>query len=117
MLNTLAIKAVLALALVSGLGLMGAGLARAFYKPRLEAARLELAVAEAEVSRLAAENQGLQELRKLDQATLASVSRARAAIARESASLRLKLAAALDANRAWADQPVPKEVQDALEQP
>lgn len=117
MFQTLAIKAALALALAAGLGIMGAGLARAFYKPRLDAVRMELAAAESEVSRLAAENQGLQELRKLDQATLASVSRAKAAIARERAALSLKLTAALAANRAWADQPVPKEVQDALEQP
>ena len=40
-----------------------------------------------------------------------------AAIARKVASLRLSLDAALAANRGWADQPVPKEVQDALSQP
>lgn len=46
----------------------------------------------------------------------ASVARA-AAIAserRKSAAAQAALRKALDVNRAWADQPVPKEVQDAL---
>jgi hypothetical protein len=39
----------------------------------------------------------------------------KAATAREMALLRQRLDAVLDANRPWADQPVPKEVQDALD--
>lgn len=52
--------------------------------------------------------------RKADQALLARRAREKAAIARESASLRLKLDRALAANPDWANQPVPQGVQDAL---
>lgn len=40
--------------------------------------------------------------------------RVRAARAAETASVAASAAVALDANRAWADEPVPQEVQDAL---
>jgi hypothetical protein len=40
-----------------------------------------------------------------------------AAMHKESTALRLRIDAALAANRDWADQQVPKEIQNALEQP
>ena len=55
-----------------------------------------------------------QEQRALDQATLALAARKIASTARETASAQASLASASRQNRSWADQPVPKEVQDAL---
>lgn len=53
--------------------------------------------------------------RKADQATLARLAQKNAAAARESASLRRELDAALAASPDWAAQPVPQVVQDALQ--
>lgn len=117
MLQAIAVKVLGGLTIAFGLAVAGLGLHAYVQKQRLAATRVELAVAESEVSRLTAEIAGLQELRKADQAALASAQRDRAAIARKVASLRLSLDAALAANRGWAEQPVPKEVQDALSQP
>lgn len=55
-----------------------------------------------------------QEQRKRDGALLARRTAEKAATAREMASLRASLGAALAKNREWAEQPVPQEVQDAL---
>lgn len=52
--------------------------------------------------------------RKADQAMLARRAAANAAAGRETASLRLRLDAALRVRREWSDQPVPPEVRDAL---
>jgi hypothetical protein len=57
------------------------------------------------------------EQRTTDKATLDRLARKNAAMARETASARASLQRSLSANREWADQPVPKEVQDALRQP
>lgn len=55
-----------------------------------------------------------QEALKRTQATLAYREKLRAATARQEASARASLAAAAASNPAWANTPVPKEVQDAL---
>lgn len=55
--------------------------------------------------------------RKADAALLTRLHAQRAAAARETARVRAQLRDALEANREWATQPVPKEVRDALEQP
>lgn len=55
------------------------------------------------------------EQRRRDTALLARRSAAAAQAAREAAALRIRLQAALDANKAWADQPVPQAVQEALQ--
>lgn len=51
---------------------------------------------------------------KADRALVTRTQAQKAATAREMARLRLNLEAALAANRAWADAPIPQEVQDAL---
>lgn len=117
MLQALAVKVLGGLTIAFGLAVAGLGLHAYVQKQRLESSRIELAVAESRIAQLAVEIESLQELRKVDQAALASARREKAAIARKMASLKLSLDAALAANRAWADQPVPKEVQDALAQP
>lgn len=117
MLQALAVKVLGGLTIAFGLAVAGLGLHAYVQKQRLESAKLELASAEAKIGTLADELERAQALRKLDQAALALARREKAAIAREMASLRLSLDAALAANRAWAEQPVPKEVQDALSQP
>jgi type II secretory pathway pseudopilin PulG len=75
-------------------------------------------------ARLVAEKQQIedaleasQELRRADQATLASLARQKAAQARSDAKRRASVEAALAPNAAWAATPVPKEVQDALRNP
>lgn len=52
--------------------------------------------------------------RERDGKVLAQRGREKAALARELAGTARKLDAALANQRAWADQPVPKEVQDAM---
>lgn len=68
----------------------------------------------AQVGELTKEAQASAEARKRDQAVLARRIKAAAAAARETALLRVELSQAVANNRAWADAPVPKEVQDAL---
>lgn len=55
-----------------------------------------------------------QEALEQFQATLAYRERLRTATARKHASAAASVASAVQANKAWADTPVPKEVQDAL---
>jgi len=55
-----------------------------------------------------------QEALKRTQATLALREKQRAASAQEAATVRASLGAALMSNRAWAEAPVPQEVQDEL---
>lgn len=55
-----------------------------------------------------------QEQHTLDAATLTRLAARNRATARQMASVQASLADALAANRAWAEQAVPKEVQDAL---
>lgn len=57
------------------------------------------------------------EQRATDQATLDRLAKKNAATAREMARAQASLQRSLSANREWADQPVPKEVQDALRKP
>jgi hypothetical protein len=52
---------------------------------------------------------------KRDRALSARRAKENAATARENALLRQRVEGALAQHRAWADQPVPKEVQDALQ--
>jgi hypothetical protein len=54
--------------------------------------------------------------RQADAALLARRAQENAVAARESASLRAQLDKALAAQPEWANQPVPQEVRDALEQ-
>jgi len=74
-------------------------------------------VQKAEIAGWKKQNDGLVEAANRLQATLAARERQRAVTARETASLRLKLDAALAANTTWAETPVPAEVQKALEAP
>lgn len=52
-----------------------------------------------------------------DRAISSQLAQDRAAMARESASLRQALDRALESNRDWANSSVPQEVQDALVKP
>jgi hypothetical protein len=110
MLRPSLLKLTAAIAVLSTVAAVAAG-AYAYYL------RGEASAAAAAVTTLSEANQRLQERVAKDQATLASLERRRSAIARESASLRRALAHALLANPAWANEPVPKEVQDAITQP
>jgi hypothetical protein len=60
------------------------------------------------------QRQKLQDALKRSQALSAKLSKEKAATARAGASTRLSVEKSLDSQRAWADTPVPKEVQDAL---
>lgn len=59
--------------------------------------------------------ESLYKAREADQATLARLRQKNAATARKTAFLAHSLSAATAANPAWAAQPIPKEVKDALE--
>lgn len=77
----------------------------------------KLAQAKAEQGHLQAGLRALAEQRVKDQATLARRAAANAAAARREAAARERLRAAVTVNRAWADEPLPKEIQDALASP
>lgn len=74
-----------------------------------------LARKDAQIQGLTEAAQRAAEQRKADQATLARLAQKNAAAARESASLRRELDAALATSPDWAAQPVPQVVQDALQ--
>lgn len=76
-----------------------------------------IAVYKADIRTLNATILRASEQRATDKATLDRLARKNAATAREMASAQASLQRSLSANREWADQPVPKEVQDALRQP
>lgn len=92
------------------LALMGSGWA-------LKRAYEQQATQRAEIRALNGAILRASEQRILDRATLDRLARKNAATARESALAQAALQRALTANRTWADQTVPKEVQDALRQP
>lgn len=69
---------------------------------------------QAQVSALVGAHQRALEGRIRSEATLASLSRKNAATARAGASAGVSLAAATASAPAWAETPVPKEVQDVL---
>lgn len=102
----------LLVALIAALTLATAGLGAALWHVRGQQAVLQernAALAEA-VERA-------ESARKKSEQALASLRRKNAATAREAASLRASLQAAIDAkpaNKAWAAQPVPEEVRNAL---
>lgn len=77
----------------------------------------KLAAKSAEIADLKKAQDVLLGQRKTDQALLARRAKKNAAIARSEALASQRLSQVLAAERAWADQPVPKEVQDVLEQP
>jgi hypothetical protein len=68
----------------------------------------------AEIGTAREEAKSAQEAMKKAQATLAYREKLRAASARAEASARASLSAAAASNPAWAEAPVPQEVQDAL---
>ena len=74
----------------------------------------KLAVMRADRARLVQAVTEAAKQRDRDQALLTRRAAANAAAARETASLRLRLDAALQARRDWAGQSVPQEVRDAL---
>ena len=59
---------------------------------------------------------GVAKARERDAKVLSQRSREKAALARELAGTARKLADATARNREWADAPVPKEVQDAIDE-
>lgn len=86
---------------------LGAGLSWYWVSDRLAAAEARAEVAE----------QGLAEAAKREKrlkAVSARLAKEKAVAARESALAAERLQRSLFENREWADQPVPKEVQDAL---
>lgn len=83
----------------------------------IRATKAESAALSRQVDQLSGDLRGLQELRKQERATLASLRQEKAALGRAAASARQSLRAALASTPDWADQPVPKEVQNALAQP
>lgn len=99
----------LILAFALGLGLAGFGVYR-HMAVRLASVEAKLDGAQAALAEAVRQ-------RKLDAALLARRAQENAAAARETALLRQRLRDALAVNREWAEQPVPKEVQDALAQP
>lgn len=103
MLTKYLIAAIVALSLA--LGGMG-------YLFKRQIAQTAKAVAEAQQSAEALKT--AQAALERQRALSAKLSKEKAATAREGASLRLQLDRALSAHKEWADQPVPKEVQDAL---
>lgn len=102
-----AARVLLPLAVVLGVALAGAGVT---YKV------MSGKVARAEAQRDSAVQalQTLQEQRKKDQAVLARRAAANAAAARAAAATKARLLAAVQVNQSWANEPLPKEIQDAL---
>lgn len=100
------------LLIILGCGLVGCLLMWAGASWRgsvLDAKQLRLDLAESR----AATQQALQATKRL-QATLVFREKKNAATARAAASAASSLAAAASAAPAWANQPVPQEIQDAL---
>jgi hypothetical protein len=100
-------KLLIALAVAAACAAGGAFAAYKFLAPRAAAVKDER-------DRLAQALDASEKQRKADAAVLTRRSAANAAAARESARKAEQLEDALERNRAWADQPVPKDVQDAL---
>lgn len=98
-----------------GIAVLLAGGAGALGAYKLTSGRA--ATLQAEKAALTAAVDALRAQREKDAALLTRRAQAAAAAAREAAALRSKLSSALAANREWAAQPVPKEIQDALAQP
>lgn len=86
---------------------LGTGLGYRLTYPKIVAQKQQITVLDAALKTAG-------EQRKLDQAALAFRAEKNRAAAREMASLKLQLSDALARNRAWAEQAVPQEVQDAL---
>lgn len=103
-------RAALPLLLAAALALAGAGVT---YKVMAG----KVAQAQAERDQLAQTLAALAAQRQKDMAILASRAKKNAAAARADALARQRLQQALRDNPAWADQPLPKELQDALGQP
>ncbi len=74
----------------------------------------QLVLARAETAQAQESLKTAQALRKKDAATSVLRERLRAADAASAASAGRRLEAAVEAAPAWADQPVPQEVRDAL---
>lgn len=70
---------------------------------------------QAEITALKDTLQGVAKARERDSKVLAARSKEKAALARELLAAHRKLEGALKQHGDWADQPVPKEVQDALD--
>jgi Flp pilus assembly protein TadB len=92
--------------------LLGLVAGTAFYWLAGERSRLR-----AEIEVLQTQKKTAQDALKKAEATSAYLRRKNAATARAAASATRSLERSLAAQPVWADQPVPKEVQDALAQP
>jgi hypothetical protein len=89
--------------------LLLAGVSTLWYR-----SNVALVLSQAQVQEMTKAQERAQEALKRSQALSARLAREKAATARESALLRQSLEAALDRSPEWRDEPVPKEVQDAL---